>query len=642
MLNKNLVYRPDIDGLRSIAIIPVLIYHAFPTFLTGGFIGVDVFFVISGYLITTIVVTESFRERFSYRSFYSRRIRRLFPVLLTALTVSLVIGWSLLLDVEYKQLARHTLAGLLFASNVNLWTELGYFDAASDLKPLLHLWSLGVEEQFYLIWPALAMALGPRLSKSPKLSVVIFIALFLLCGMTAYFSQEAAFYLPFARFWELYAGAGLAFYELRQTNSTEAGVDAEHASFSFKFEAMGVIGLTLILIPAYVIDREQGFPFPTAIFPVAGTILLLTSRHSFVNRRLLSSRIFVGIGLISYALYIWHWPLLSFLNIEFNGTPPNEWRIGAIGLAIVLSTICYWTVEMFFRRKGREILKLCILASVSVLIGIVASNIYLRDGLGFRMDSVISDVIGAKDDHQMAWRSGECFIDQEEKDSFAPTCVGSMERPDVLLWGDSHAAALYPGLAKLLVLRRLSLAQYTGALCKPLLGDADLSTACKRNNQFVMDVIAKSQPGLVVLSARWVTVSDLGSLAQTVTALRNVGVTRIALVGPSPSWKDDLPRLVFAYYRKHHAVPPQWLPECNFESTTAEDRTFANAAKGLGLAYVSFLGTLYSSTGCPLRTSESSKDIMMFDADHLTVAGSYYVAPTLWNQLESHLRPSTN
>jgi hypothetical protein len=465
------------------------------------------------------------------------------------------------------------------------------------------------------------------------LSIAIFAALFLLCGMTATISHDAAFYLPFARFWELFAGAGLAFNELRKSNKTEDSIKGKQTSSNIKLEAMGALGLALILIPAHVIGQEQNFPFPAAIFPVAGAVLLLTAKDSFVNQRILSSRLCVGVGLISYALYIWHWPLLSFLRIEFNGTPPAVWRVGAIGLAFVLSIICYWTVEKWFRRKGREMLKLCILVLSSLLIGIIASNIYIRDGLGFRMDSLISDVIGAKDDHQTKWRSGECFIDQEDKDSFAAKCVGSKEKPDILLWGDSHAAAIYPGLAKQVAQHGMSLAQYTGALCKPLLGGTGLSKACKRNNQFVMAVIAKHQPGLVVLSARWDTENDTVSLAQTVATLHSVGIQRIALVGPSPTWNDDLPRLVFAYYRKHKVVPPQWLSECNFGSTDKADKIYASAAKGLGLEYVSFSGVLYSSTGCPLRTAESSKDIMMFDGDHLTVAGSYYVAPNLWSQL---------
>ena len=641
MLHKNLVYRRDIDGLRSIAIILVLVYHAFPSLLSGGFVGVDVFFVISGYLITSIVLTESRLERFSYRSFYSRRIRRLFPVLLIVLAISIGIGWTLLLDVEYKQLSRHTLAGLAFASNINLWTELGYFDSASDLKPLLHLWSLGVEEQFYLIWPAIALALGPRLFNSARLNIAIFLALFMLCGVTTYYSSNAAFYLPFARFWELFAGAGLAFKE-QNTKSTVVNGSPDPRTSNIKLHVMAFSGLSLILISAFVIGKEQGFPYPTAFFPVAGAVLLLTSKESLVNQRILSSRLCVGIGLISYALYIWHWPLLSFLRIAFNGTPPVEWRLAAIALSFALSIVCYWTVEKWFRRKGREVIKLSILVCGATVVGIVAGDIYLRNGLGFRMDSLISDVIGAKDEHQIKWRSGQCFIDQEDKESFASSCVGTKERPDVFLWGDSHAAALYPGLASQIESQGLSLAQYTGALCKPFLGDSSLSNACLRNNQFTLDVIAKHHPRLVVLAARWDTDDDLANLEQSVVALRKIGATRIALVGPSPSWKDDLPRLVFSFYRKHRAIPPQWMPDCNFEATIKADKVFSEVAQRLGLEYVSFSDVLYSSAGCPLRTSQSSKDIMMFDGDHLTVSGSSYVAPFIWQQMETYHRATSN
>lgn len=623
MQTPTTTYRPDIDGLRAIAILPVIFFHAFPLSITGGFIGVDVFFVISGYLITSIIVEEIARGNFSYGSFYSRRVRRLFPTLLAVLVSTIVIGWNMLSAQEYKQLARHVLAGLSFLANINLWSEAGYFDAAADSKPLLHLWSLGVEEQFYIVWPALAILLLPLFKRAYW---VIFSSLAILiaaAAMTSSWSTEAAFYLPFSRFWELFCGAAISF----ATNRHSVGRTDK------AFEIGACIGLLLILVPAYFLTSSSAFPLPWAVAPVAGASILIVTHGSFINRVVLSNRILVGIGLISYSLYLWHWPLLSFLHIEYSGLAANWMRALALVLAFILATSSYWLLEKPFRSKSRSALKLWILGIIAVLTGIIAANIYARDGLGFRVDSIISQVIGEKDPHKQAWRGGECFIERDGIDQFAPNCIGSKANPDVFLWGDSHAAALYPGLAKIAAETGASLAQYTASLCKPLLDDNMLTAACKAGNTQSLMLIVKTRPSIVVMHARWDYASDAPLITDTVKKLKAAGAERIVFVGPSPRWNDDLPRLVFNYYRKHHQMPAQYSSECKYVEAEREDQAFAALAKQLQIGYVTFAGTLFLENGCPLRTASDSKDIMMFDADHLTVAGSFFVGPSVWRQI---------
>lgn len=616
-------YRPDIDGLRAIAILPVIFFHAFPTSISGGFIGVDVFFVISGYLITRIIAGEIEIGSFSYGSFYSRRIRRLFPTLLIVLASTIVIGWNMLSAEEYKQLARHILAGLIFLANVNLWGEAGYFDVAADSKPLLHLWSLGVEEQFYLVWPALAPLLLPLFNKSRRCILLTLAILIATAAMTSAWSNEAAFYMPFSRFWELFCGAAIFMVMPRALANNTDKVSEIGACF----------GLLLILVPAFWLTPSSTFPLPWALAPVAGASILIATQGSFINRVVLSNRILVGVGLISYSLYLWHWPLLSFLHIEYSGAAAHWMRALSLVLAFALATVSYWLLEKPFRSKSRSSLKLRLLGITAVFIGIVAANIYARDGLGFRVDSIIGQIIGEKDPHKQAWRSGECFIERDEIEQFAPNCIGSKASPDIFLWGDSHAAALYPGLAKIAAENGDSLAQYTAALCKPLLGDNSLTAGCRENNKQILKLIAKTKPRIVVIHARWTYASDAQLISATVEKLKAAGADRIVFVGPSPRWEDDLPRLVFTYYRKHRQVPPQYSSECRITEAEQDDHYFSVLAQKLDIGYATFAGTLFSERGCPIRTALDAKDIMMFDADHLTVAGSFFVGPNVWRQI---------
>ncbi len=622
-MNISTAYRRDIDGLRAIAILPVIFFHAFPTLITGGFIGVDVFFVISGFLITSIIAEEIDGGRFNYSSFYSRRVRRLFPTFLVVLASCIAFGWNVLSAMEYKQLAKHILAGLSFVANINLWSEAGYFDVSADSKPLLHLWSLGVEEQFYLVWPTLATLLLPIMNRSTRSVFISLICLIFIAALTSLWSTEAAFYLPLSRFWELFCGAALA-VALRRRDGGLTGVPAQF---------FGAIGLLLIVVPAFLLTSHSPFPFPWALAPVIGASILIATQDSVINRFVLSNRLLVGIGLISYALYLWHWPLLSFLHVMDNGATSAGMRLGALVLAFALSTASYWLLEKPFRSRTKSSLKLWALGTVSVLIGLVAVNIYVRDGLGFRVDSIVSEIIGDKDPHKLAWRSGECFVEREGTDHFLPSCVGTKDRPDLLLWGDSHAAALYPGLSVLAAQNDKSLAQYTAALCKPLIDDTSLSNACLESNKQVFQLISKQRPRAVLLHARWDTSRDPILIKQTIEELRMAGIENLFLVGPSPRWNDDLPKIVFNYYRKNHQIPPQRSSECRFEDAQRDDKVFSELADQLHIRYVTFSGLLFSSLGCLLRTSPDSRDVMMFDADHLTVAGSRFVGPYVWRQI---------
>ncbi|HEY3858787.1 MAG TPA: acyltransferase, partial [Gammaproteobacteria bacterium] len=305
-------YRPDIDGLRALAVLAVLGFHAFPQAVGGGFIGVDVFFVISGFLISSILFANFEHQSFTYSGFYSRRIRRIFPALVVVLTAVFVAGWFLLLPGEYRQLGRYMAAGSGFVSNLLSWHEAGYFDNASDTKPLLHLWSLGVEEQFYILWPLLIGICWKYRFNFLAVTLLVAAASFGVNIYCATHYPDADFYSPLSRFWELMLGGALAYVTLHRP-----------ALLPKSGNLLAVLGLVMIAAGLRFIRADDAFPGWWALLPAVGTLLLMTApTTAWINRHLLSNRPMVGIGLISYPLYLWHLPLLAMARIMYLDTPP--------------------------------------------------------------------------------------------------------------------------------------------------------------------------------------------------------------------------------------------------------------------------------------------------------------------------------
>jgi peptidoglycan/LPS O-acetylase OafA/YrhL len=354
-------YRPDVDGLRALAILPVVGFHALPDWVPGGFVGVDVFFVISGFLISTIIFRSLVKRDFSFFEFYVHRVRRILPALILVLTSCLLLGWYALLGSEFTSLGDHTAGGLGFVQNFVLWREAGYFDSASELKPLLHLWSLAIEEQFYLIFP-LIMWLTWRLG----LKLMIPVAIMLLASFAAnlYAMQHdavGAFFSPQTRFWELMAGAVLAWFALPEPANGDMRLDGSDAAPTKRAAKRGLhstlslVGLSLVLIAVFRLDRATPYPGTWALLPVTGAVLLILSgSNAWVNRLVLSNRLAVFVGRISYPLYLWHWPLLSFLMIFNSGSPSLYQRILVISLSFFLAWLTFRFVEQPARRSRRN------------------------------------------------------------------------------------------------------------------------------------------------------------------------------------------------------------------------------------------------------------------------------------------------
>lgn len=618
-------YREDIDGLRAIAILSVVGFHAFPEWVKGGFVGVDIFFVISGFLISSIIFGNLERKSFSYIEFYVRRILRIFPALIIVLVSIYTVGWFLLLPDEYKQLGKHIAAGAGFVSNLALWNEAGYFDTASDTKPLLHLWSLGIEEQFYIFWPLLLGFVWKYRLNFLSITIFIAIASFSVNAFTVASNPVAAFYSPLTRFWELMIGGVLAYLILHKPHHLPINTNSQ-----------SVIGLILIAIAILSVNKASLFPGWWALLPTTGAFLVISARPTaLVNRYVLSNRVLVGIGLISYPLYLWHWAILSFLRITESGLPSVEMRIEAIIASIFLAWLTYWAIEKPIRFQLAGNWRAVVLCVLLTLIGFIGFNTYQRNGLSFRMMKISPELTGFKPNIAVEWRLNKCFL--EDTDKFSDICL-EHKKPLVFLWGDSHAAALYPGLINQQSNYQFGIAQYTAAGCKPLVGKSVPDEKyCKAINDKNIALIEKIQPDFVLLHANWSNLSDLNDLEVTINSLRKAKIENIILLGPDPVWSDELPRIIFSYYRKEHSKPPLRMKSNNADIARKLDASMRDFARSKNIQYISSLDILCNQEGCLTRTDNNSVDIMTMDSSHLTPQGANYQAGII---LKSFLKPT--
>jgi peptidoglycan/LPS O-acetylase OafA/YrhL len=473
-------YRGDIDGLRAVAVLSVVAFHAFPQWVRGGFVGVDIFFVISGFLITSIILGSLQHGTFSFAEFYARRIRRIFPALILVMTSCLAFGWFALLPDEYKQLGKHVIGGAGFISNFFFWQEAGYFDNAAETKPLLHLWSLGIEEQFYIVWPLLLYMAWKRKANLLIISMVLVIASFTLNARMTYSDITQAFYSPITRFWELLIGGLLAYLTLHKISLWDRAIQKVSVTpgipdaiikidRTFLSNAQSIAGFLLIGASLFLlIHKGRSFPGWWALFPALGTYLIISAgQHAWLNRKLLSSRLMVWFGLISYPLYLWHWPLLSFARLMESKTPTADIRIIAILIAFVLAWVTFRLFEHPIRFRTRtRFVTISLLILMPVLSG-VAYLIYVDDGVSTRIPQDTLTQIDQLDfrQHWSQWarctNQGNCLI-------LDPTKPAS-----VAVIGDSHATHLASGFAEIYGKAGINAVLRAGNSCLPFYGISD-------------------------------------------------------------------------------------------------------------------------------------------------------------------------
>ena len=472
--NTNFAYRPDIDGLRAIAILLVIIFHAFPKFLRGGFIGVDIFFVISGYLITSIILKNQSQNNFSLLDFYSRRIKRIFPALIVVLTFCLVAGWFIFFGNEYEFLGKHITAGSVYISNFVLQSESGYFDIDSELKPLLHLWSLAIEEQFYVIFPLLLIA-GKRFRVNPLLIISMCLSVSFLTNVIQIHDKPTeVFFFPYSRAWELLIGSFVAYLSIHSIGKNQAEKFANPLSW---------LGVILILSAWIFLDSKKIlFPSWWALMPTLGTACLIFSgEKAWFNREILASKIAIFIGLISYPLYLWHWILLSFLKIT-EVEKLNSWlKISILIISVIFAWLTYHFIEKNLRFQKSKFVSLGLLFNL-LLIGSIGYFVTLQKGYPNRYKI------------EASWLEGELGSDIFKKKGFVAqkSCIkkyqyffekqiqgkelldyefcllqDSEKPPTALLLGDSHANHLYAGLVNNISLTGGNLLNLGRGACYP-------------------------------------------------------------------------------------------------------------------------------------------------------------------------------
>ena len=615
-------YRPDIDGLRAIAVLLVVVHHAFPKLLPSGFIGVDLFFVISGFLITTIIFQNLERGSFSFLDFYTRRIKRIFPALALVLLACLVYGWFTLLPADYKLLGKHTVAGAAFVSNFAFWNESGYFNGDSKLKPLLHLWSLGIEEQYYIVWPLIAWFAWKKQVNLLKVCLVLLIASLLANIVTVKYNAVAAFFSPATRFWELLVGSVLAYVALHRPASQQSEKQP------IRNNQAAWAGLLLLLIGMVFIKPERRFPGFWALLPtLAAYLIIYAGPQAWFNRKVLSNKLLVWFGLISFPLYLWHWPLLVFAQLSANQALSTQLILLVVAMSIVLAWLTYRFVERPFRFGSKTRLIPIVLCFVLVAIAAGGSYIYINNGFESRFPKFIRNLINPKINLHDGWRLHKCILDitNTAKD-YADECIEKNTKPLVFLWGDSHAAALYPGFKHLQSSKKYTfgMAQRNAAICPPILNytrQDNVGLWCNDINNSNLAIIKDVKPDIVILYAYWPYginsmgniegIYELNKLGETIFQLKTIGIKNVIIIGPTPYWKNSLPDNIMLYWKTKNSMKdtPVYMSYGLDENIHLYNNTMRNIATALGVKYIDSISYLCTTDGCLTRDSVDGTNI---------------------------------
>ena len=664
-------YRDDIDGLRALAVSAVVLHHAFPSLAPGGFVGVDVFFVISGYLISAILLHELHSGRFSLRAFYARRIRRIFPALTLVLIFCYLFGWVSLYADEYGKLGRHIVHGAGFVSNFAFWQEGGYFDQAAETKPLNHLWSLGIEEQFYIAWPLILWAAWKIWRKPLALAASLLAGSFVFNLYLAQSDTIADFYSPLSRVWELLVGAALSF-----TGKSAWQRPLGNARAREILRQTGPIaGLVLILFSIWAFNTTDPYPGWRALLPTIGSALILAGANSWLNRFVLSCKPVRWVGLISYSLYLWHWPLLAFARV----VSPKLGALAIVGLvllAVALAQLSYVLVEVPVRRWKPLSYRVGLLILPLALTGFAGYNAHARDGLDFREVSLTyylararaffhqtsaNDALANRPGYpnsagsdparsaaqnqnlqQLVKRmqSSAVFFKSLERDPESGRMVAAreLERQDcqsakptacehnglrgarIVIVGDSHAGNLldvfsyaYPAV---------EFVPFLDTGCTPISQRyTEENNRCGRLIKRALKYAVENHPDAVIFAARWPL--DFEPVEKDLTDFGKHS-RKLIMVGPGPEFHPDPSHFLLRFASGDAlAYINSFLLRDQFDKNQRMKRFTANADIG----FVDRIDLYCKSSFCPLTSN--GEDLLIFDSNHLTRSGVVYLGGIL-------------
>jgi len=529
-----------------------------------------------------------------------------------------------------------------FVSNLVLWNESGYFNNSADTKPLLHLWSLGIEEQFYIAWPLLLWTSWKRKFNLLAIIGAVAVASFMLNMRGVRTDLVATFYSPLTRIWELSFGSLLAWLTLYKgsacreyRNNLDNTLckmfhrESQKGDGSNVRDALSACGVLLLAWGLAKVTNKTHFPGSWALLPTLGSVCIISAGpQAWINRRILSNRVLVWFGLISYPLYLWHWPLLSFARIMKSETPSRPVRIAAVVLAIALAWLTYTVVEKPIRNGKNGLVKAIALSVLMALVGFAGYYTFLGEGLGFRFPKIVQDFTEYQYDWKTGYREGSCLLRAEQDYTQFQSCETSIEstKPTIVLWGDSHAAHLYPGY-KAVFGESSNIVQRTSSSCPPILGlEIESRVHCKKINDNVFALIRNLKPDKVVLAGVWVAYDEWRQVDKTIAALRDIGIKNIDLIGPVPDWKDELPRQLYHYYKMDifHRIPYRMNFGLN-QNFIALDPEMSDFAAQNNVHYISPKKIMCNTEGCLTRLGETGETITAFDYAHLTEKGSIYL-----------------
>lgn len=661
-------YRKDVDGLRSVAVLPVILYHVGISVFSGGYVGVDIFFVISGYLITGLISAEMAEDRFSVANFYVRRIKRIFPALYFMLAVSFIMSLVLLMPKHLAVYGKSLISTVFFGSNIFFWKQSGYFEAAAETKPLLHTWSLGVEEQFYIFFPLFLYFLHNNKKHIKTYIFTVFCVSFALSIVLTPKYPTSAFYLLHTRAWELMMGSLVALGVYPKTDN------------KFVLNGLSAIGVALICVGVFTFGKETQFPYYNAAIPCLGAAFIIAAgvRGEPLINKILGFRPLVFIGLISYSLYLWHWPLIAMRNYYSVVVHPNFFISDTfiIALTFFFAIFSYYMVERPFRVRKVTDRKSLFRRSAYVMAGftVLGSVVYFTHGLPARMPDTVNRITEVQNS---AYRNERCFYYDPLKTTEDRLCrMGDEKRkPKFIVWGDSHALSLSDGFDKYAREHNVTGVFAGKSTCPPIrlvkLYEKGSATNCRQFNEIVFDIIRKDDNIKdVFLAARWEMYVSNDTVARNLPRITlEDGVKKNTDGGNAKIFKDGLMRTVKGLVKSGKNVYfVMDVPEVSFDPSSelgkqeylknlfgGSDRVSAyvsldnyeNRNKQVLDAYEAVKQTtavekldLYKAVcrddKCFLSYDGKS---LYFDDNHLSRFGSNYVVGEYSKELDKILRP---
>lgn len=603
------------DGLRAVAVVSVILFHAGIEMFKGGFVGVDIFFVISGYLITSIIVQDIESGSFRFSDFYERRARRILPSLFFVAFCCLPFSWVLMTPPQIEDFSQSLIALGLFGTNILFWLESGYFEASSEEKPLLHTWSLAVEEQFYLLFPLLFIFAWKANRKFSIYLIALLIVVSLLVseiGWRAY--PSANFYLAPSRIWELMTGSLVALILQRSTIKSN--------------DPLSLIGFVLVVVPIFAFSESTPAPSIYTAIPVLGAAMLLTfGGAGTISAKLLTHKALVFVGLISYSAYLWHQPLFAFTKIYFVDEPTLSTMLVLSGVSVFFAYLTWKYVELPFRIRvnGKYsshqiwLFSLCGLLFL-ITVGIVGN---LFKGFEYRLTAEQKTLMGFTNyQRREPYREGTCFLTPEQAArDFAPQCTSNK---NVLVWGDSHAAALSSGW----VIADKKASLLSASLCPPLVGlDIPARPNCKGINEAVIEKIRSNSFDHVYIHADWKQHKHVleKTLLESIRAIRSNSKSSITLVGGVPQYSPSLPILLL---NSRDPLSDNTTTQVNVVSIVEVDALLRSMAKNEGVNFISIIDLICKEGRCRsvVLSGQSTFEPMIWDYGHLTESGSRYLA----------------